>query len=337
LICWYLPVDAVGGAAEEYDLTGLFPRGGYLVAGATWTIDGGSGLDDYWVVVSSEGEIAVYQGTDPSSANTWSIQGVWSLGAPIGDRPFRKYAGDLLILLRDGVYPMSQLLQSAQINPRVAITDKIRQAVVDAGNNYSANFGWEITHYPAAQMLIVNVPISEGSNQQQYVSNLSTGAWAQFTGFEANCWAVYGNDLYYGTDGEVRKCWSVLSDGGVNITSDLKQAFSYFGDRSGLKRFTMIRPIFRATTNPTITLGLDVDYEDDLPTSTLSFPSLSSALWDTAVWDSDVWGGGVTSLSNWQSVSNYGTCAALRMLLDSAGIEIRFEAADYVFERGGVI
>ena len=72
LSAWYLPVDSVGGAATEYDLSGIFRLGGYLLAGGTWTMDAGEGVDDYWIAVTSEGEVVVYQGTDPSSANTWT-------------------------------------------------------------------------------------------------------------------------------------------------------------------------------------------------------------------------------------------------------------------------
>lgn len=64
LNAWYLPVDQIGGTAVELPLGGVFGRGGSLVFGATWSLDSGAsgGLSEQWVVVTTEGEVAVYQG-----------------------------------------------------------------------------------------------------------------------------------------------------------------------------------------------------------------------------------------------------------------------------------
>ena len=70
LKAWYLPADSVGGAATAFDLSGIAKRGGYLMAIDTWTLDAGAGVDDHWVAVTSEGEIIVYAGTDPSNSST---------------------------------------------------------------------------------------------------------------------------------------------------------------------------------------------------------------------------------------------------------------------------
>lgn len=338
LSAWYLPVDAVGGAASEFDLSGIFQLGGYLVAGGTWTIDGGSGLDDFWIAVTSSGEVAVYQGTDPSSGDTWKLVGVWRIGEPVGNRCLLKYIGDLLIICKDGVYPLSKALQSSQFNPRVAITDKIRGAVVDAMEGSSGNFGWQLTFYPPVNMLILNVPVSEGSDQEQYVMNTITGAWGQFTNIEANCWAESGGNLYFGGDGFVGQFWDdFVSDNDDNIDSDLLQAFSYFGDRGGLKHWKMLRPIFSTNGVPEILVSLNVDYEDIEPSAPLTFSAPAYGLWDSGTWDSALWGADAVILKNWQTVSGYGTCAALRMLLASNNVTVKFQAADYVYETGGVI
>jgi hypothetical protein len=72
LKAWYMGTNAIGGAAAAFDLSALFSRGGYLVALGTWTLDGGAGLDDLLVFVTSEGQVAVYRGTDPAVAANWA-------------------------------------------------------------------------------------------------------------------------------------------------------------------------------------------------------------------------------------------------------------------------
>src|SRR5262245_6984489 len=85
---WYLPVSQVTGVATEFNFGEQFRHGGHLVAVVSWTVDGGIGVDDYLVAVSSQGDIALYKGNDPdSSTGDFAIQGVWHLGAlPAGRR-----------------------------------------------------------------------------------------------------------------------------------------------------------------------------------------------------------------------------------------------------------
>jgi len=139
---WYLPTNAVGGAASLIDLSAIAQKGGYLIKMGTWTIDAGTGADDLAVFVTSEGEIIVYQGTDPSSVATWSLVGVWQIGSPLGTRFLFKYAGDDLIMTHDGLFPLSGALQSSRVNPKVALSDKIQSAISSAASLYNSNFGW---------------------------------------------------------------------------------------------------------------------------------------------------------------------------------------------------
>ena len=80
----YLPVDSVGGAITTHSLEGVFRKGGSLLFGGTWSSDSGSGMDDRCVFVSDQGEVAIYQGSDPSNASTWSLVGVYSITEPLG-------------------------------------------------------------------------------------------------------------------------------------------------------------------------------------------------------------------------------------------------------------
>lgn len=63
----YLATDAIAGAATEFDFGPQFSSGGYLMAIASWTRDGGAGSDDVLVAISSAGQVALYSGTDPAT------------------------------------------------------------------------------------------------------------------------------------------------------------------------------------------------------------------------------------------------------------------------------
>jgi hypothetical protein len=60
-----------------------------------------------------------------------------------------------------------------------------------AATLYGSKFGWELTYYSKASLLMLNVPVNEGSSQEQYAMNSITKAWGQFQGMNANCWAIF--------------------------------------------------------------------------------------------------------------------------------------------------
>lgn len=332
LKAWYLPVDAVGGAATALDLSGVARKGGYLVAGGTWTVDAGDGLDDYWVAVTSEGEVIVYRGTDPATATAWTLVGRWEMGLPLGKRCLMKFRGDLLYIATDGVWPLSKALVSARVEPEVALTDRIVSAMNTAAQLYSSHFGWQLMFYQEGTMVILNVPVSEGLNQQQYVMNSISGAWCRFTALEANCWAMLNGVPYFGGDGTVYSFWGTLDDDGSDIQWDCQTAFNYFKNKSQQKRWTMAQPIFQANGIPEISLGLNVDFDTNEPTASLSFSPITYGVWDTSLWDSGIWGGALSVLRNWQSIVGLGFCAATRLIGAAQGIEVRWVSTNFVWE-----
>lgn len=334
---WYLPVISVGGAAASIDISAVAQKGGYIVAHATWTIDAGTGVDDYYAIVTSRGEVVIYQGTDPSSASTFAIKGVWSLGTPVGDRCFYKMAGDILYISQDGLMPLAGALQSSRVNPRVALTDKIQFAVSSAVSLYGTNYGWQVMYYAPENMLFLNVPIQEGNNQQQYVMNTISRAWCNFTGWNANCWELFNDVPYFGGNGFVAKAWNGNIDDTSNIQSVCIQAFSDYGAPGNYKRWTMSRPIFRTNGSPSVLQSMNVDFNIAQSTSSLSFSPSIYATWDIGLWDSATWGADFNIVQNWQSVTGVGYYGGLQMQVASQGIDVRWVSTDVVYETGAIL
>lgn len=332
---WYLPTDAVGGAAASVDLSGIARRGGYLMAMGTWTIDAGYGMDDHAVFVTSEGEIIVYRGSDPAGAATWSLVGVYYVGSPIGRRALSQYGSDLLVIGKDGLLPMSKALLTSRVNTRVALTDKIQWATSQATSDYATNFGWQAQIYPQNNMLLLNVPVSS-TVSYQYVMNTITGAWCRFTGWNAACFELLADNLYFGTSGTVCKAWNTQADNGISINGEVLQAFSYFGNQNALKQFKMARPILSTDGNPGVLMGLNVDFDTSSPTGTPLLTPISAAAWDSGVWDTGVWGGGLQINQNWQYVSGLGRAGAIHMKTLSNS-KLRWTSTDYIYEFGGLV
>lgn len=335
LSVWYLAAGAAGGALTEFDFASIATRGGYLVAGGTWSVDSGEGPDDRFVVVTSEGEVIVYVGTNPSSATTWSKVGTYFLGKPLGRRCLVQLGGDLIVLTESGAYPLSKVMQSDAVEPALAVSDRIINAFNDAARLYRGNVGWEGVYFPARNAMVTNVPTSEFSTAQQYVMNTSTKAWCSFEGWDAICFAVFNNELYYGTTDGVQHAWTGTSDNGINIESRAKEAFSKFGSDQP-KRCTLYRPIFMVNGSLAYSTGLDVDFKDTAITGDAVYTVTPGSRWDVDNWDEALWAANLDIVRQWQSPKeNYGTWFAGKVKVSTSDLEIRWLASDIQFELGG--
>ena len=336
---WYLNVESIGGAALDFPLGGIARSGGYLQAMGTWTLDAGYGVDDLSAFVTSMGEVIVYKGTNPSSADAWSEVGVWQMGQTFSRRCFFKFGGDLLLLTQDGLVPMSAALQSSRLDPRINLTDKIYYAVSQAATVYYAQFGWQINYFASENMLILNIP--NGTSYDQYVMHTITKAWAKFTGVNAICWEVAGdNKIYFGSNGFVGNFYNQTSDAGANIVATAQQAYSYFDSRGQLKRFTMVRPILQTDNGlPTVLCGISTDFDTVPLTNQLAFNpnSLDTGIWDVSLWDEASWGGQLFVTKYWQGVTGTGFAGSININVASQGIEFHWSSTDYVMEVGGVL
>jgi len=302
------------------------------MAMGTWTIDSGSGMDDHAVFFTSEGQVAVYQGIDPSTAAGFVLVGVYDIGEPVTRNCFVKYGSDLLLICRDGVQPLSAALQSSRVSTKVSITDKIQQAMSDATGTYASSYGWQLQVFPEKNALILNVPVTGG--QQQFVMNTLSGAWCRFLGWNASCFVQSQSRLYFGTNGKVCEAWTGSNDSGSAITGNALASFQYHGGMVQ-KRYTMVRPII-TTDSPSVgvLLRLNVDFDIQEPVGSPTFSPTTSATWDSSLWDTGIWSGGFTLRKDWNTIGGIGYCAALYLKVQTNSAQLRWQSVDYVAEAG---
>lgn len=336
LSAWYGGTNAITGAFTEFPLYGIARKGGYIMGMATWTRDGGAGMDDVAVFVTSEGEAIVYSGTNPASADTWSLIGVFEIGRPLGRRFQVKAGADVVLLLEDGFVPLSRVLVTdrAQVAAH-AVSDQISPTFAASARDYGSNFGWQPILYPKRNQVLVNVPIST-TEAHQYVFNTLTGAPCRFKGMNAACWGMLGDDLYFGAQagGVVYQADDGLDDNNADIAADVMQAYSYFGSPGGLKQFKLARPVYSASTSLSLALDFNVDFAQRAPTNLPSTVLGSSPVWDTAKWDEANWGGDDDIYARWHSISGVGRAGSLRQRLSSQGLTAALLSTDIAFERG---
>lgn len=336
---YYLPANAIAGAAVEYPLGTIFSKGGYLVATAAWTIDGGNGPDDYFIAITSEGEVAVYSGTDPSI--DFRKVGTFQLAKPMGRRCFLQLADDLVVLTQGAIYPLSQSLQKGTTDGRKALSRKIEKAYAEAAAQGKELFGWEAAFFPEQSMMLVNVPTLNYPSQRivytnQFVMNTITRKWCRFTNWSAEAILAFDGKLYAALHDRVWELWTGYTDEGQAIVGNAKTAPAALGTSSA-KQVKLVRPQMQAGADINLRLGLDVDYRDnDFVTSEVSYLQQLS-LWDSSVWNGAVWNGSSRTISAWRSVAcRVGSMFSVRLRATVSNASMTWLATNIIVEDAGI-
>ncbi|TCL70536.1 hypothetical protein [Rhizobium sp. BK251] len=349
----YLPLDSIQGVATEFDLGPFFRLGGQLQAIATWSTDIEGGTNEFIIFVSSYGEAAIFLIYDPTDGSQFSFRGVASLGSPIGRRCVEKIGSDVGIITIDGVIPLSQVLNYDRAAfQNVALTKNIRTAMTQAARDFKEEFGWQIISYPRNTMAILNVPIVEGGQQQQYVMNTINGAWCRFVGQNANCWAIFLDRAYFGgNNGLVYLADEAAGDEDATLEADIQGAYNYFGTRGQNKRWTTVRPLVTKDDSYLVdlTFGLSIDFQlsDAQDQVIADVLGVRPAIWndpDTLWNDPNTRWPGMTTSAQWMAVSGIGYCAAIRMKISVPWSEslrapqvLRVYSLDFLMNPGGFI
>lgn len=335
---WYLDVEAISGPASLFPVGALFKKGGYLVAIGAWTVDSGSGKDDLFVVVTSNGEIAVYGGTDPNSIVTWSLIGVYDVSQPLGTRPLLDYGGDLLYLSRTGLQPMTKITQTSPLVASDAISYQIDGAFLDAAANFNANSGWQMLTHKAQNMLIINVPVSNDVLSYQFVMNTISKTWCRFLNWNASTWAMSGEFIYFAGGTKVSRAWTGNSDAGAAIVGQVSQAYSPLSVR-GQKQVTLVRPNIAFNAPVSFQLALDTDFKSFDGMTQLSYsPTGGGGIWDSGLWDTAKWNAPQVLDPKWTTVpGELGYLHSLRMQISSSQADVTWTSTDFVVRSAGIL
>lgn len=343
-ILWYSALGAIAGVLTAFNLGGLTGFGGNIQNIAAWSRDGGSGPQNYIVIMMTTGDAIVYGGTDISDATKWALVGVYRIGAPIGNRCTFKIGADLAVINQNGFSPLSGILPGLW-TPSTSLSDKITFAASDAAAQYHDNAGWQGLLWPNGNMALFNIPIS-GTTFVQYVMNIATGSWCQFNNINSVCWSLYYEDPYFGgTDGNVYLFWGSNGSGGLaafpNLGTDngspisilAQTAWNYINDRTRLKRLAFVRPNFQA--NAPLTLGVSAGSDFTNPITQQATNSFSGATssWNVAKWNTDLWPSIATYLPR-LPVSGVGNCFSITVAATLPSVTFSWLSITYQFEPG---
>lgn len=341
---WYLPIGQVFGTAQEFPVGLSFKRGGSLVGLWSWTYDAGAGADDSLVFFSAEGDVLVYQGTDPSSADTWGLRGVWYAGPlPAGRRIASEFGGDLSFLTTQGLNTMSRLVVGEPNKQAQALTEKIANLVTVLMSQRASFLGWSIHQHPEDNTLVIIVPQGSGDEPLQLVQSLSTKGWFIHRGLRMTCATVHDKQFHFGTDSGTVNINTGYLDGIVladtNAYTPVDWALLTATTDLGLpaqKQVGMIRPLILSEGGePSVAVEARYRYSQT-ELDPVSLVSGTGDVWDSGLWDVALWAGQYTPSQPVRGATGMGTAVAIAIRGTSVSRTV-LVGLDVTFVPGGFL
>jgi hypothetical protein len=291
--------------------------------GASWSLDGGGGLTAQCIFVTTEGECAVYQGTDPSVAANWSLVGVYRIGKPMGPKAWIHAGGDLVIATDVGFVPLSQAVQRdyAALSPS-AVSYPIETAWNDAVAARSGEF-WGCEVWPSKQMVLVALPTVSDTSPQIFAANARTGAWARFTGWDATCVQLFGERLFFGSaGGKIIEAEVTGADQEAVYVSTCVPLFDPLKSPASLKTGMSARATLLSPLRVAAGLSFQHDFTVNLPPAPDDIVIPAGALWGVGIWGTSQWGATAVTqtFQEWRSISGSGYSVAPAVQISSGSI-----------------
>lgn len=335
---WYLGSGAISGAATVFHFGNKFKHGGNLVGLYTWTVDGGDGIDDHLVAISSGGDVMVYRGTDPGVASDWNLVGQWYVGAlPVGRRVANNETGDLYIISQYGVIPLTRLMQGQLVQQEATQLSRNIAPLVATAMKLTLNTrGWELRNVPKENVFVLARPAITGFSNLQFALSTRTYGWTTFQDLPYQTGDTWNGEFYFGDTNGTLWTFNNTTDNGVAITFNMVTSFQDYGETGSYHRVQFMRPVYRAGGAPTIQLEARYDYNLDAPVLGSSAIVTTGSLWDVALWDTAIWGG--EALIAQTVVAGQGTGRAMAVALaGSSTTETTLIRVDIMYDTGGYL
>ena len=350
---WFAAAGAYQGALTEFDLSTQCRTGGTLVMMLTLTVDAGDGVDDFAVFVFSTGEALVYQGDDPSNALRWSSSGRFQIGEPLGIRAHCKVGGTEIILTKDGWLDISTALSGGRLSEASTYSDKIIQAAKSDANAYGDLFGWECLYYPAGNLFIANIPLTDFKaapsgapytwvmEAKQHARNTSTGAWCEFRGWNASTFCVWKDKLYFACGNTVILADTGNADNGDPIQIECIPAFNHLGSKGRRKQVTLCAHVTNFPSPEFLVKDGMADYDVTYTNQVVDAPHTGGGAWELSAWDAEYWASDDEALlyttEGWTDVNAFGYAVTVSMRAKLNGFSLKWYGTNYVYRNSGAI
>lgn len=209
---YYLAAGAVSGPAKVFPLGPVFSTNAPVVAiGVIKGSENAKNSSDQIAFATSDGEVAIFAGTDPSVSKSWGYVGTFASSPPLGWRPLSNIGGELCMITVDGVISIPSSLPKEKGERKKSMLTTPIHKTFSGFSGYASSDAWQMIEYSAGKGgSLLNWP-----NKSPHI--LSRGAWSESLGLESLSW-LESDGTYRGTSsGEIFKLGELDDDDGSPI------------------------------------------------------------------------------------------------------------------------
>lgn len=348
---YYGALGAIPGTMTRFPLSGIRGAQGNILFMSAMTRDTGTGPDDYAVFVTTEGQVIVYAGTDPSDAAEWSLVGVYQIPRPIQSRKAHcQIFGDVVIATEQDYVFLSQALQQggAFVLQPTAMSGLLKEAAT----LYGTNTEWQMLAWPEGNQIICNIPYATGTQYVQHVINAQTRAGCRYTGWDMATLGRYDGKLYGVKTDEVLRLDVGTADDASGTPTPIEVRFrSAWWDLKSpqIKHVQAIRPFFRTSQGVSPALALATDFRVQEHAANAQSGTIAETYWGDASGVTTLWGdtaatttywagglsGNLVQDRAWRLLSNRGTDFQLLLSCDMLNVRFNWISTDYKVSGAG--
>jgi hypothetical protein len=266
------------------------------------TVDGGEGTDDFLIVVSTTGDVLIYEGTDPTSITTFRIRGRWYIGnVPAGRRFGVVYGNDVLLVCDHGIISLASLMQGLTINDAMfkSIGAPINGVLGREVANARTLTGWEVFTHPLEDQLFIRIPSSNTGYFRAYAMFINTNSWSTVDSVPIYTNTVFDGVLY-GSDNSdnvyqtfVGETDDVGFDDAPNVVPQgfIQTSYQPYGNPSVYKIFRMMTLMFLSVVKPSVRVQMLPEFQFGVVQGVPSIPLPPSIgdKWNAGVWNTARW------------------------------------------------
>jgi len=162
------------------------------------TMDAGHGMNDVLCIITTTGEMVLYEGFDPGDAQDWRLTSRIKSSAPISPEGFVSIGGDTWMLTPSGVVSIMQSVRSGLMALVDGIGRPIMQRLLE---RVSLGGDWQMFASRDAGMIILNHVLNGES--EQFIYYTQSKAWTTAR-YPAARWHSLGLDTQFtGLDGRL--------------------------------------------------------------------------------------------------------------------------------------
>ena len=251
---WYGDVGAVQGAVLNFPLDRLGNITGAIARLMSLTIDAGNSYNDALCIITTTGDIVVYEGNDPGDAQNWQLSIRLRATPPLSRHGFARVGSDVWMLTASGLVSIAETLSTGILalvsNISLPISDRITQLAASGVGE------WQMHTAADGSKIIVNYWLNGAA--EQFMFDVQSKSWSTAT-IPARRWHNLGRLTQFTDGGGVIGTLLLADD-----TSEPKTAILHTGwfrmPQAGV--ITYVKPAFLAKGPVTVKVAVLVDHDE---------------------------------------------------------------------------